>query len=105
MSNYGYCCINTTLQKSDKVTTNRSMIKRTFAAKGINYASELALQNVKDLVKIINWNNRNGIKLFRISSDMFPWMSEYNLSDLPDYDKIKNVLKVQVKLQWIMVSV
>lgn len=93
MSNYGYCCINTTLQKSDKVTTNRSMIKRTFAAKGINYASELALQNVKDLVKIINWNNRNGIKLFRISSDMFPWMSEYNLSDLPDYDKIKNVLK------------
>lgn len=91
--NYGYCCINTTLQKSDKITTNRSMIKRTFEAKGITYASELALQNVKDLVKIINWNNRNGVKLFRISSDMFPWMSEYNLSDLPDYDKIKNILK------------
>ena len=37
-NNYGYCCINTTLQKSEKVTTNRSMIKRTFAAKGIEYA-------------------------------------------------------------------
>lgn len=92
-NNYGYCCINTTLQKSDKITTNRSMIKRTFAAKGIEYASELALLNAKDLVKIINWNNRNGIKLFRISSDMFPWMSEYKLSDLPDYTKIANTLK------------
>lgn len=92
-TNYGYCCINTTLQKSDKITTNRSMIKRTFADKGIVYASELALANVKDLVKIINWNNRQGIKLFRISSDMFPWMSEYNLSDLPDYDKISNILQ------------
>jgi UV DNA damage endonuclease len=69
------------------------MIKRTFAEKGIEYASELALANVKDLVKIINWNNRQGIKLFRISSDMFPWMSEYNLSDLPDYDKISNILR------------
>lgn len=92
-TNYGYCCINTTLQKSDKITTNRSMIKRTFADKGITYASELALANVKDLVKIINWNNRQGIKLFRISSDMFPWMSEYNLPDLPDYDKISNILR------------
>jgi len=92
-TNYGYCCINTTLQKSDKITTNRSMIKRTFAEKGIEYASQLALANVKDLVKIINWNNRQGIKLFRISSDMFPWMSEYNLSDLPDYDKISNILR------------
>lgn len=92
-TNYGYCCINTTLQKSDKITTNRSMIKRTFADKGIVYASELALANAKDLVKIINWNNRQGIKLFRISSDMFPWMSEYNLPDLPDYDKISNILR------------
>lgn len=92
-NNYGYCCINTTLQKSDKITTNRGMIKRTFADKGINYASELALLNAKDLVRIVSWNNAQGIKLFRISSDMFPWMSEYNLCDLPDYAKIKNILK------------
>lgn len=92
-TNYGYCCINTTLRKSDKITTNRSMIKKTYKERGIEYASELALLNVKDLVKIINWNNRNSIKLFRMSSDMFPWMSEYELSDLPDYDKISNVLK------------
>lgn len=97
-TNYGYCCINTTLQKSEKITTNRTMIKKTFTEKGIAYASELALQNVRDLSRIIKWNHEKGINLFRISSDMFPWMSEYNLSDLPDYDRIKNILSGTGKL-------
>ena len=36
----GYVCINLTLQKDKKakVTCNRSMIRRTFDAKGIEYA-------------------------------------------------------------------
>lgn len=90
----GYACINMTLGKEKpKVTTNRSMIKRTFKKKGIDYASELALQNVQDLFKILEWNNQNDIKLFRTSSDIFPWASEYELSDLPDYDEIKSTLK------------
>ncbi len=40
--NVGYCCINTTLQKK-KITTGRAMRKATFEAKGLKYASELAL--------------------------------------------------------------
>lgn len=91
--NLGYCCINMTLQKERKVTIGRGMIKKTFSEKGIAYASELALANVKDMVEIIKWNHANGIKLYRMSSDMFPWCSEYELKDLPDYEKIKNVLK------------
>lgn len=91
-TNYGYCCINLSL-KDQKVTTNRSMIKRTFSDKGIAYASQLALDNVRDLVTIIKWNEQNGIKLYRMSSDIFPWMSEYKLTDLPDFEKISNVLK------------
>ena len=48
--NLGYACINSTLgSQKPKVTTNRSMIKRTFEAKGVDYASELTLNNVKDL--------------------------------------------------------
>ena len=85
---YGYCCINLTLQegkKSDRVTTNRSMTKKTFLDKGIAYASELVKQNVKDLITTISWNNEMGIGLYRISSDMFPWCSEYEIKDLPDY--------------------
>ena len=92
MTNLGYCCINMTLRK-DKITTNRSMIKKTFLKEGINRSSDLALQNAKDLVEIIKWNERNGFKLFRMSSDLVPWASEFQLSEMPDYDKFANVLK------------
>jgi UV DNA damage endonuclease len=80
-------------EQTPKITTNRSMVKKTFAQKGISYASELALQNVRDLFEILKWNVANNIKVFRISSDIFPWGSEYNLEDLPDYTKISNILK------------
>ena len=90
---YGYCCINMTLKQESNTYIGRSMIKRTFMEKGIDYASQLALANVRDLIEIIKWNERNGIKLYRMSSDMFPWMSEYELKDLPDYAKISTLLK------------
>ena len=92
MINLGYACINQTLSK-DKITSNRTMIKRTFIAKGIPYCSELALQNTKDLFKIVKWNTRNKINVFRMSSSIFPWMSEYELTDLQDWPEIKNILK------------
>lgn len=88
---YGYCCINVTLSK-DKVTTNRGMVKRTFEDRGIEYASELALKNVTDLRKVLEWNTANGISMYRMSSDIFPWCSEYELADLPDYEAISEVL-------------
>ena len=94
--NYGYACINETLNsgpKKKRITTNRSMIKRTFKEKGIKYASELALQNVKDLVKILAWNEKNDIRFYRMSSDIFPWCSEYNYHDLPHYKEIKYWLR------------
>lgn len=87
----GYACVNMTfssLPKSKRITTNRSMIKRTFKEKGIAYASELAMQNIKDLKKILEWNEENDIKFYRMSSDVFPWMSEYDFKDLPDYHEI-----------------
>jgi UV DNA damage endonuclease len=74
--------------KNDRITTNRSMIKRTFEEKGIEYASSLSLLNVLDLQKILEWNVEHGIKFFRLSSNIFPWASEYQLSDLPDYEAI-----------------
>lgn len=90
---YGYCCINTTLQKEKKIYIGRSMIKRTFLDRGIKYAGELAEANVRDMIEIIKWNEANGLKMYRMSSDMFPWMSEYELSDLPNFKKINTLLK------------
>jgi UV DNA damage endonuclease len=81
-----------TLRK-DKITTNRGMIKRTFLQEGISRSSDLALQNAKDLVEIIKWNHKNGFNLFRVSSDIVPWASEFQLSDMPDYQKFSNILK------------
>ncbi len=88
----GYCCINMGLREQG-ITTNRNMIKRTWQARGLDYASELALANCRDLRTIIGWNADNGVELFRITSDLFPWSSEYFLDELPDYDEIASVLR------------
>jgi len=80
-----------TLRK-DKITTNRSMIKRTFLKEGITRSSDLALQNTRDLIEIIKWNHKNGFKLFRMTSDLIPWASEFSLSSMPDYRKISILL-------------
>lgn len=92
MGRYGYCCINMSLSDR-KISTNRGMVKKTFLEKGIAYASELALKNVIDLREILQWNYDNGIQMYRMSSDIFPWCSEYEIKDLPDYDAISAVLK------------
>ena len=92
--NLGYACINMTLGKQKpKVTTNRSMIKRTFLEKGVEYAGELGLQNSRDLFTILEWNNENNIKCFRLSSEMFPWASEYGIQNSPYYHRIKAILQ------------
>lgn len=83
----GYACINTALAEH-KICVNRSMIRKTFLDRGIGYASELALKNVNDLEKVIDWNFASGILLYRMSSDMFPWMSEYEIAELPDFECI-----------------
>ena len=95
MYNLGYACINMGLSnqpKSKRVTTNRSMIRKTFDQKGLPYASELTLQNCLDLEKIIQWNEDNGIKFYRMSSDIAPWHSEYELEQLPDFATIAESL-------------
>ena len=97
MTNYnlGYACINLGFSqrpKKQRITTNRSMIKRTFKEQGLPYASELALLNSKDLLTIMKWNKENNIHFYRMSSDLIPWASEYELNQLPDYDAIAEVL-------------
>jgi len=89
--NLGYACINTGLS-ANKVMTNRTMRRKTFDAQGIDYVSDLSLANVKDLKTIVQWNNEMGIKLFRLSSQIFPWSDEYDIKDLKDYDAIAKVM-------------
>jgi len=88
----GYACINSTLQQAGGITTNRGMRQKTFNERGLPYVSELALQNVQDLETIVRWNEEMGIKLFRMSSDIFPWVTYYTLHSLPDYEEIRSTL-------------
>ena len=90
--NLGYACLNTVLSKN-KITTNRTMRRKTFDTQGLDLVSYLAIQNVKDLKTYIQWNNGNGIKLFRLSSQIFPWSDDYELSDLKDYNEICNIMR------------
>lgn len=88
----GYACINMTLAEKG-ISVNRGMTKKTFETKGLSYVSELILLNVNDFISIIKWNEKNDIKNYRMSSEMFPWFSHYQLSDLPNYDKIKKLME------------
>jgi UV DNA damage endonuclease len=89
----GYCCINMTLSQSG-ITTGRTMRQASFQQDaGLVRTSLLTLANIQDLHKVLEWNAVNNVKLFRIGSNIFPWNSEYNITDLPDYDIIVRELR------------
>lgn len=96
MTKFGYACISLGLvEKMGKSapSTNRTMIRKTFDEKGVAYASSLALQNCRDILPILQWNLQNKIFFFRLSSNLFPWASEYPIESLPDYQEIKSALE------------
>lgn len=66
----GLCCLNTTLRNNKPtVFCSRTLIRNNFT---VEKAKSLAIQNIKDLQQMIQWNHKNGIKLFRITSNLFP---------------------------------
>ena len=91
MNRFGYACINMTLREQG-IFNSRTMRKKTFEEKGIPYVSKIVLQNVKDLLPIFNWNWKHNIEVFRISSEIAPWASEYDIESLPDIVEISHYL-------------
>ena len=92
----GYCCIclgvNDGRRKKDEISVNRGMVRRTFDAKGLAYVSELVQLNLRDTLSVLKWNKANDIYVYRMSSDSFPWMSEYEFDQLPEWSKINKQL-------------
>jgi UV DNA damage endonuclease len=82
-----------------KPSSNRVFTDRTLRMDGfsIRRANELAVSNVRDLLKIMYWNIENGIHFFRIGSGMFPFMDhpelKYGIDDLPMASTIKGVMQ------------
>lgn len=96
MNRVGYCCIslgiNEGRKKSENILVNRGMVRRTFDKKGLPYVSELIIKNLKDTLSILKYNVENNILIYRMSSDSFPWLSEYEINDLPNINIIKKLL-------------
>lgn len=44
-------------------------------ARGLAYVQGLGLENARDIIKMLRWNERYGIKFLRLSSEMFPFAS------------------------------
>ena len=84
----GYACINETL-KAKKIRANHNCKKATYLSKGLAHCSEIIDQNLDGLLQILQWNVENNVYVYRMSSDMVPWATEYKFSDLPNWDLLK----------------
>ena len=80
----GLCCMNTLLQtRKPPVMSSRSVILKTFETKGFEPLREKIIKNLQDTITMIEWNEQNGIKVFRLSSELFPHKSN---PKAPDYN-------------------
>ena len=89
----GLCCLNTQLRvQKPPVFASRKMIIRTVKEKGIDVLKEKIIQNLKDVLTMMDWNEQNGIKVFRLSSELFPHKSNPRVEDY-DFDFAKDLLR------------
>ena len=80
----GLCCLNTQLrEQKPPIFASRSIVLKTFETKGVDHLKEKILQNLRDVLTMMDWNEANGIKVFRLSSELFPHKSN---KKAPDYD-------------------
>ncbi len=91
MVNLGYADRNMHL-RDEGIRVNRGMQKKTFKQKGLEYAGELGEKNLRDLEKIVKWNNENDISFYRITSEFLPWHNKYEFEELPNHKRIKEIL-------------
>ena len=76
--NLGLCCINSILRnQKSPIFNSRTCTRKTFT---VEHAQKLTLQNIKDIKPIIKWNIDNNIKCFRLSSDIFPHITDEEIS-------------------------
>ena len=74
--------MNTILrQQKPPVFSSRKMIIKSIQEKGIDTLKEKIIQNLKDTLTLMDWNEQHGIKVFRLSSELFPHKSNPKVED------------------------
>jgi len=90
----GYAAMNHTLRDRERpLRCNRDMHKQTWESEGIAYAGELAEQNFRDLLEILQWNLDHGIRFYRCSSTLVPWNSQFDIEALPNFDAVRSLAR------------
>tara|TARA_Y100000022_G_scaffold75375_1_gene64978 strand:- start:261 stop:1175 length:915 start_codon:yes stop_codon:yes gene_type:complete len=79
--------------QNPSVFASRKMIIRTIREKGIYCLKIKIIENLCDVLKIMDWNEQNGIKVYRLSSEMFPHKSNPKVEDY-NYDFALELLKL-----------
>ena len=86
----GLCCINNRLRaQKPTIFNSRTCIRKNYS---VEKAKQLALQNVKDLIPMIEWNHKNNIRVFRLSSNIFPRFTDKEVESYT-IDFVKDELK------------
>ena len=90
----GYAAMNRTLRERDPPRRcNRDMRKKTWDSKGPAYAGELAARNFEDLLAILRWNVEHDIRFYRCSSTLVPWNSQFDLPELPNFERVRELAR------------
>lgn len=97
----GYCCINLSIKSKFKNTTQKWL----FANPDLAEDKLLSIynHNLSELIRVLDWNMSNNIKLYRISSDVIPFADHIKFQYLWQTFKIAAhpvQLKVKEYLDW-----
>lgn len=88
----GLCCMNTILRKRE-IFCSRTLRLGTIESKGMQEIYKRAIQNCKDLIPHLEWNYAHGIRVFRMSSDLFPFKNSSKLKENYDLDFARDILE------------
>ena len=91
----GLCCMNTTLKKQKPpVYAARRIIVRIIDEKGIDELKRRIIANLEDLYKMLVWNEENGIRVFRLSSELFQHKTNPKVPDYTYDFALKHLKKI-----------
>jgi UV DNA damage endonuclease len=94
----GLCCLNISLrEKKPTIFSSRRVTLKTLEEKGIDNLKKKIINNLNDVLKMMDWNENNGIKVFRLSSEIFPHYSNKKAEDYTLDFAIELLKKIGIK--------
>jgi UV DNA damage endonuclease len=89
----GLCCLNITLKAhKPPIYPSRKIIMRIIEERGVGELKSRILANLNDLLYMVRWNQENGIKVFRLSSELFMHKTNPKVQDY-SFGFAKSLLK------------